>query len=118
MKIKNLLEEKGYLTEEDLFEMANVFPEDSGLQFVVFISPKGSAKYGPRVKVSNIKGKMSHTDVFSITIPENRIVGNCKLIKTDLEDITDWIKLNQNLIVSYWNYEISTKDIFNRLTNL
>lgn len=86
-----------------LFEMANLQTKTTGLQSIVFVSWRGNSKHGPRIKVSNIAGRMDPNDNFSITIENQpRVVGKCKLKNSDLDDIIDWVKLNKNHLIRVW----------------
>ena len=46
---------------EDLFEMANLYPDTTGLPMTVWISPRGNARQDIRVKVN-----MTHGNPMSI----------------------------------------------------
>ena len=102
------------LTDKHLLEMANMQPRETGLPAVIFISYKGIVKHGPRIKVSNVAGTFDPRDNFTMTI-ENypRIIGRCKLKKSDVEDISDWILLNRDHLLKIWNHggEMSLHDV-------
>jgi hypothetical protein len=51
------------VNDSHLYEMANFTKEDTGLNPVVFLSPKLSS-HGCRVKVSNQFGRMTADDTF------------------------------------------------------
>jgi hypothetical protein len=53
---------------EDLFEMANLYPDTTGLPMTVWISPRGNARLDLRVKVN-----MAHGD--QMTIANTAVVG-------------------------------------------
>jgi len=108
------------LDEEDLFEMANVREKQSGIPFVIFISSKDAAmsKHGPRVKVSNLKDRWDPTSNFVVTIPELRVIGDAKLTTDQLEDLKDWIKLNRDLIIKYWNKVIDDQEFLNSIKRI
>lgn len=105
MNIKTLFEDILWMYEQKLvLEMANMQPSETGLKSSIHVMSKGGAKHGPRVKVSNIAGRFSHDDNFSITAElEPRVVGNCKLKKQHLDDIIDWVKLNRDHLHKVWN---------------
>ena len=91
-----------------MYEMTGIKPKDSGLSCYIWISSRGNAKHGPRVKVSNISGKFDANDNFSITVSDNPIVisGKCKLTQDNLEQLKDWIKLNYKNLHLIWNSDI------------
>jgi hypothetical protein len=108
------------LDEEDLFEMANVREKQSGIPYVIFISSKDAAlsKHGPRIKVSNRHDRWDPSSNFVITVPELRVVGTATFSSDQLEDIKDWIRLNKDLIVKYWNKEIDDQELLNTIEKL
>jgi hypothetical protein len=103
--------------EAILYEMANFTKEDTGLNPVIFLSPK-MGSHGCRVKVSNQIGKMSAADTFSIAIPSMKIYGDMKLKIKDLDMVLNWVLANQETIIKYWNSEISTKTLANTLIKI
>lgn len=108
------------LDEEDLYEMANVREKQSGIPFIIFISSKDAAlsKHGPRIKVSNFRDKWDPQDNFVITIPELRVIGKTKLSIDQIDDLNDWVLLNQKLILKYWNKEIDDQELLNSIKKL
>lgn len=101
----NLIETIAYFYDNTLlYEMANIQPKQSGLSYIVQFASKGGAKHGARVKVSNIPGTFHHSDNFTVTLETPpRIIGNCKIKNSDLENIKDWIDLNRSHIIKVWN---------------
>lgn len=51
-----------------LYEMKNLAPKHTGLDHYIRISARGNAKYGSRVKVSNVPGKFDYDDSFSVSV--------------------------------------------------
>ena len=49
-------EEAGETETEDLFEMANLDPDTTGLTMAVWISPRGNTRHDVRVKVNMMHG--------------------------------------------------------------
>src|SRR5918997_2641600 len=47
---------------EDLYEMANLYPDSTGLPMTVWVSPRGNARHDVRIKVN-----MTHGDRMDIT---------------------------------------------------
>ncbi len=93
-----------YFDNNQLLEMANIQPHESGLKPVVFVSGKSGAKHVPRIKVSNIAGSFSHDDNFTMTVEhEPRIIGNCKLHPKHAELVKDWVKLNHDHLHKVWH---------------
>ncbi len=89
---------------EELFEMANVRPEASGLPFIVWISEKGRARHDVRVKVS--PGARVREFVASVSVrPSVEVVAGA-LPERDLELLRAWIDINREVIVRYWDGDI------------
>jgi hypothetical protein len=96
------------LTDEGLFEMANVRPELSGLPFIVWISEKGQARHDVRVKVS--PGPRVREFVASLSVrPEVEIVAGA-LAPKDFALAKVWIELNRDVIVKFWDGDILYTD--------
>jgi hypothetical protein len=93
---------------EELFEMANVRPELSGLPFIVWISEKGRARHDVRVKVA--PGPRVREFVASVSVrPEVEVVAGA-LPDADLALLREWIDLNRDVIVRYWDGDIVYTD--------
>lgn len=61
--------------------------------------------------------KVNPNDWTSITVSDNpEIIGNNKF--EDFEDIKKFIILNENIIIQYWNYEISTEDLLRNIKSI
>ena len=106
------------ITEDELYEMANLSYQTTGVETVIFISAKGGAKHGCRVKVSNIPGKMAHEDTFTMTIPGLEIIGNSKLPTKTMNQLLVWCILNQQVILDHWDYKIDGAQAGNRVVHI
>src|SRR5271170_3340523 len=75
----------------DTYEMSNLFPRTTGLPLAVWVSPRGRARHGPRIKVSLTPGKMdaAHTAVVAMQ-PKPWLVEG-KLSGADLALVAEWI---------------------------
>jgi len=94
------------IVERELYEMARVQPANSGLPCILFVSTKTYVKgrHGPRIKVSNIPGTYSDFDNFVVTIakPPLVVAGDVKFKKSVVDDIIDWVALNYDSLLKYW----------------
>ena len=92
--------------QDDLFEMANLFPRTTGLPVTVWVSPRGRARHAARIKVSLARGRMDigHTAVVGIRPTPRLIEGN--LAPSELELVVQWIKLNETALIDFWNETI------------
>ena len=83
--------------------MANLTYRTTGIENVVIWVGGDPERHAMRIKVSNVANKWSN-DNFTITMPQLDVVGkiNKSLISGKLlDDITDWIKLNQEVLLQY-----------------
>lgn len=90
-----------------LYEMTNLSPKHTGLDHHIWISSKGHAKHGPRVKVSNVPGKFDSENSFSMSVehePTHR-AGTINIKKEHVEKVKDWIKLNHDFLHTAWKSE-------------
>jgi hypothetical protein len=99
----------GSLTEDqDLFEMVNIRPELSGLPFIVWISEKGGARHDVRVKVSPGPRVREFAATVSVR-PQIEVIAG-ELSAQHLRAVREWIELNRDTIIKYWNGEILYTD--------
>jgi Domain of unknown function (DUF4160) len=113
---RDLITEIGEGTQDDselLFEMANLVQRDTGLPFVVWISPKGNARHDVRVKVSRTP-KAVPSEMVSVAVRPNVRLVEGKMSASDLKLLRRWVELNRDVLVRYWDGDIeSTKDAIN-----
>jgi hypothetical protein len=97
------------------YEMANLRPERTGLPFVVFISQRGGARHGVRVKVARAP-KVRPSEMVTVALcPSVRVVRG-RLDPQDLELLRQWIDINEQVLIDYWNGVIGyTEDALNSL---
>ena len=93
---------------EELYEMANVRPEVSGLPFIVWISEKGRARHDVRVKVSPGPRVREFVAYVSVRPAVEVVAGD--LTERDLELLRAWIEINRDVIVRYWDGDIVYTD--------
>jgi hypothetical protein len=101
--------------DDELWEMANTSPQMSGIPYPIFVSPDYHGRHAPRVKVSNVKGRVVPTDMFYIRLHDLEHEGECRLNAKELERIKWWLKHNMDVLMSYWNNEIDTAVCVNSL---
>jgi hypothetical protein len=102
---------------DDLFEMANLSPALTGLPMIVWISERGHARHDPRVKVSLVHGRRARPDrPASVSVrPTVEIVAGPELDRRDLGLVRQWIELNREAIIAYWNGDLLTDEVIARL---
>lgn len=104
-------------TEEDArFLMANLYPQETGLPRVIYISEKGRARHDARVKVSGAPGeRMRLHDMATMSVRPTPRLLHGKLLRDEERVIAEWISRNEAVLVAYWNEELSTSEALSRL---
>ena len=88
---------------EDLHEMANLYPDSTGLPMTVWVSPRGNARHDVRIKVNMTHGDrmdIANTAVVAVR-PAPRILAG-QLSPADAQAVFAWISLNADALVAYW----------------
>lgn len=95
------------------FEMANLRPASTGLPMVIWVSEKGHARHGPRIKVCLHHGPKANLDPsVSVSIADEPEVGaGSGLAPSDFQAIKNYIRLNKTALLAYWNGEIDTAEL-------
>jgi hypothetical protein len=105
--------------DDALFEMANIYPADSGLPMTVWVSPRGHARHDVRIKVNMAHGSsmsISNTAVVAVR-PAPRLIAG-QLAAADLRLVSDWIRLNEPAILDHWEGRISAIEFGRRMQRL
>lgn len=94
---------------EDLFLMSNLSPKQTGLPFVVWVSPKGGARHDVRIKIS--RGPQAKPGEFiTVTVrPDVREISGASeshLTTKELELVRQWVELNRDVLVRFWDGDI------------
>ena len=93
--------------------MANFYQKTTGLEEVIYVSVK-QGSHGPRLKV--FKDKRPQGDNFSVTIEDNpKTIGKVFVDSKELRKIFEFVNVNQELLINYWNFEIDTVELSNGL---
>jgi hypothetical protein len=105
--------------ELDFFLMANLRPATTGLPMVVWVSERGLARHDVRVMVSTVHGpRVQYANMATVAVrPAPRLVAG-HLSAADLQPVSDWIQLNQAALVAYWDCQIDTAELIQRLRPL
>jgi hypothetical protein len=94
---------------DELFEMANLFPRTTGLPMTVWVSPRGNARHDVRVKVDMTHGNqmtISNTAVVGVRPAPHVVTG--QLSSSDEQAVFEWVTLNADALVEYWEGRIDT----------
>ena len=101
---------------DDLFEMANLFPHRTGLPMTVWVSPRGGARHDARIKVNMTHGNQmnaANTAVVGVRPAPHLIAG--RLSADDERLVFEWVALNNDALIAYWEGQIDTIDLGERL---
>ena len=104
---------------EDIFQMTNLSPRMTGLPMSVWVSPRGNARHDVRIKVNMTHGRqmtIENTAVVAVR-PAPRVVAG-RLSPDDRRLIADWIRLNYDALIAYWDEELDTAEFIERLKSL
>ena len=106
----NVMPEAAAETEtEDLFEMANLYPDTTGLPMTVWVSPRGNARHDVRVKVNMTHGNqmnIANTAAVGVRPAPHMITG--LLSPVDAQAVFQWVAMNTDILVEYWDGRIDT----------
>jgi hypothetical protein len=86
---------------------------------VVWVSERGLARHEVRVKVSAVHGaRVQHANMATVVVrPAPRLVTG-QLSAADFQAVSDWIRLNEARLVTYWDSLIDTAELIQRLRPL
>ena len=101
---------------DDIFFMTNLSPRMTGLPMAVWVSPRGNARHDVRIKVNTTHGnRMTIEDTAVVAVrPAPRVVAG-RLTPEDRRLVADWLRLNFEAIIGYWDNELDTGQLLERL---
>jgi hypothetical protein len=104
---------------EDIFAMTNLSPRMTGLPMSVWVSPRGNARHDVRVKVNMTHGRQMNIDNCAVVAvrPSPRVVAG-RLTPEDLRIVGEWIALNAQPIIDYWDDKLDTDQFLENLKML
>jgi len=117
MKWLEIISEKLGLQRQALFEMSNLTSSDTGLPFVVFVSQKAGAKHDIRVKVGQSTKYIPGQEV-TVALRPFRVIGKRTLRSSDLAALKTWVDINMTVLLDYWNGDISTRQMLDRIQKI
>jgi len=105
--------------EDDGYLMANLPPRLTGLPMIIWVSERGSARHDVRIKVNPVHApRVDYTNLATVAVrPVPRLVVG-QLSAADLAAVSDWIGLNEAVILDYWESRIYTDEMIARLQRL
>ncbi len=116
---KRIVKTERRTNSSDPFEMANLYPRDTGLPMTIWVSPRGRARHDARIKVCLMPGdRMDATNTAVVAIrPTPRLIIGA-LSAHDFELVAKWIERNAELLIDYWNGTLSTVEFVQRMDRL
>jgi hypothetical protein len=116
---KRIVKTQRRTESDDQFEMANLYPRDTGLPMTIWVSPRGRARHDARIKVCLTPGdRMDATNTAVVAIrPTPRLIGGA-LPARDFDLVANWIARNAEALIDYWNGTLSTVEFVQRMERL
>jgi hypothetical protein len=99
--------------------MANLYPDTTGLPMTVWVSPRGDARHDVRVKVNMAHGNqmsIANTTVVSVR-PTPRVIAG-QLSPANAPAVFQWVVLNTDVLVAYWDGQIDAARMIQQLKPL
>src|SRR5947209_3348393 len=107
------------MSDDDLFLMANLRPADTGLPMVVWVSERGNARHAARIKVSQAHGpRIDPGNTATVGLRPSPHLVDGTLSAADRRAVAGWIALNEAALIEYWDSQISTVELVQRLRRL
>jgi hypothetical protein len=119
VRAREVVKNEQTLDQNDLFEMANLFPRTTGLPMTIWVSPRGGARHDVRIKVNMTHGNqmnIANTAVVGVR-PSPRVITG-RLSAQDQQAVFAWVTLNTDALVAYWNGQIDTIQLGQQLKPL
>ena len=104
---------------DDIFFMTNLSPRMTGLPMSIWVSPRGNARHDVRIKVNMAHGSRMTFDNMAVVAvrPVPRVLVG-RLSSEDRRSVVEWLRLNYDAIIAYWDGQIDTGQFIERLRML
>ncbi len=104
---------------EDIFHMTHLSPRMTGLPTSVWVSPRGNARHDVRIKVNMSHGRQMSIDNTAVVAlrPRPRVVAG-RLSPDGQRAVAEWVAMNSEAIIAYWNDELDTDQFLEQLKHL
>jgi len=105
--------------EQDIFELANLYPRTTGLPMTIWASPRCRAQHDVRIKVCMAHGdRMDPSNCAVVSIrPQPQLVHGA-LPSSDLAAVQAWIALNTSALLDYWDGTLDSLEFGQRLRKI
>ena len=105
--------------EDDPFAMANLPLHLTGLPMVVWASQRMGLPHDIRIKVMQTHGsRMDPGDLAVVAVPPTPLLVAGHLSPADLRAVSNRIRLNEAVLIDYWEEQIYTDELLRRLQRL
>ena len=116
MRAHKIPNEDSRLEQDDLFQVANLFPATTGLPMTIWVSPRGTAQHDVRVKVNLTRGnQMNISNPAVVGVRPTPWVVAGQLDPKDEQSVFAWVTQNTAALVAYWNGSIDTMQLAQQL---
>lgn len=107
------------IDEDDPFAMANLPLHLTGLPMVVWASQRMGLPHDIRIKVMQTHGpRMDPGDLAVVAVRPTPRLAAGHLSPVDLRAVSNWIRLNEAVLIDYWEERIYTDELLRRLQRL
>ena len=106
-------------TDDDLWEIVNLAPDETGLPMTIYASPRGRARHAARIKVNGVHGRrMTLENVVEVGVKPAPWRVSGYLTPDDEQQVFAWVALNAAALLAYWDFTINTTEFLGRLQRL
>jgi hypothetical protein len=107
----------------DIFEYANLWPENTGLPMTVWIKSGGGVRDVPlsdvQIMVNTAHGNSTDIErTATVGIKPTPHLREGNLSSSDLAAVSKWVALNEDVLIDSWEGRISLGDAFHGLTKV
>jgi hypothetical protein len=107
------------IAEDDLYAMANFYPNDTGLPMTVWVRPRSNERHSARIKVCTVHGpRMLPDQTVTVVLQPRRVIPQGALTADDERAVNAWIDLNQAAIRAHWDGVISSAEVVRQMQRL
>jgi len=99
--------------------MTTLYPRTTGLPMTVWVSPRGGARNDALVKVSVVGGSRKEKEGAALVgiRPEPRLIEG-ELGRAEFLAVAQWIVLNRDALIAFWEGEIDTIELGQKLVRV
>jgi hypothetical protein len=104
-------------TVDEFEELVSYRKDTTGVDNTLFISPRGNARHGPRVKIAiNPPDTLDPRGTIATITFAGEVIGEIDPLL--LQQVQHFIEINRAVLLDYWFYRIDTKQLQQRLQSI